>query len=337
MDLSTRYLGLRLKHPLVVGASPMVDDLGTVRRLEDAGAAAIVMHSLFEEQITGEQLATVRAMETVEGSFAEAQSFFPSPAGFALGPYEYLEQIRRLKAAVEVPVIASLNGTTRGGWLSYARLMEEAGADALELNVYYLATDPGESGEMIERRTQAMIAAVKSTVEIPLAVKLSPFYTSLASFARRLDETGVDGLVLFNRFYQPDIDPEALEVDRTLHLSTSEELALRLRWLAILSAQVDASLACSGGVHSALDAIKAVMSGAHAVQLVSALLQRGPEYLRLIYDEMQSWLAEHGYHSIEGLRGSMDLSHCPDPSAYERANYMHILQGWRGWDDRPSR
>jgi dihydroorotate dehydrogenase (fumarate) len=334
MDLSTRWLGLRLKNPLVVGASPMVDDLGTVRRLEDAGAAAIVLHSLFEEQVLREQLASFHHYEAHEESFAEALSYFPSPADLPLGPDAYLELIRRVKAAVEVPVVASLNGATAGGWLQYARLMEDAGADALELNVYFLATDLYESAAAIERRTAAMARTVKEAVSIPVAVKLSPYYTSLACFAQRLVREGADGLVLFNRFYQPDLDVEALEVQRTLRLSDASELPLRLRWLAILSGRVDATLMATGGIHGALDAVKALMAGAHAVQMVSALLKHGPEYLRLVSDELARWMAEHGYESVDSMSGSLSLARCPDPAAYERANYVQILQSWRtpvGW------
>lgn len=334
MDLSTRYLGLRLKQPLIVGASPMVDDLGTVRRLEDAGAAAIVLHSLFEEQITCEQLATFQHFEAHTDSFAEALSYSPSPDDLPLGSEAYLELIRKVKNAVEVPVVASLNGVTDGGWLRYAKLMEEAGADALELNVYHLAADLDDESEAIERRTIAMLRSVRSTVAIPIAVKLSPYYTSLASFAQRLVREGADGLVLFNRFYQPDIDAEALVVQRSLRLSDSSELPLRLRWLAILSGRVGASFAATGGVHTALDAVKAIMAGADAVQMVSALLQRGPEYLRLVRDELMGWMAEHGYDSAAQMKGSMSLARCPDPAAYERANYVQILQTWRapaGW------
>lgn len=334
MDLTVPYLGMRLKHPLIVGASPMVDDLGTVRRLEDAGAAAIVLHSLFEEQVVRELLARAEHLQAHDESSAEATSYFPATEAFLPGVETYLELVRKVKQTVEVPVIASLNGTTDGGWLQYARLLEEAGADALELNVYLLATDPYDSGEAIERRTVAMLRAVKHAVALPVAVKLSPFYTSLAHFARRLAGAGADGLVLFNRFYQPDLDPEALEARRVLRLSNDSELPLRLRWLAILSGRTPVSLAATGGVHTALDAIKAVMAGAHAVQLVSALLQRGPEYLRLVCDEMMSWIAERGYASIDEMRGSLSHERCPDPAAYERANYVEILQTWRapaGW------
>ncbi|HVQ77892.1 MAG TPA: dihydroorotate dehydrogenase-like protein [Candidatus Binatia bacterium] len=332
MDLSTRYLGLELGHPLMPGASPMVDDLDTVKRLEDAGASAIVMHSLFEEQIRREQVSAFVHTESHEQSFAEALSYFPSSDAFALGPHEYLEQLRRIKQAVAVPVIASLNGYTLGGWLDYAKLMQEAGADALELNVYQLATDPEESAQATEERTIEMVRAVRGAVKVPLAVKLSPFYTALGHFTRRLDQAGVDGLVLFNRFYQPDIDIEELQVRRALRLSHSSELPLRLRWLAILSGKVKASLAVSGGVHTVVDVIQSVMTGAHAVQVVSALLQRGPDYLALLRQELTKWLEEHEYDSLRQMQGSMNLASCPDPRAYERANYMLMLQGWHAGD-----
>jgi dihydroorotate dehydrogenase (fumarate) len=329
MDLSVKYLGLTLAHPLMTGASPFVDDLDRVKRLEDAGASAITMHSLFEEQISGEEVATARATETHANSSGEASSYLPNPPDFHLGPDEYLEQLRKLKKAVRVPVIASLNGTTRGGWLRYAKLMQEAGADALELNVYDLATDIETRGDAVEDRMISLVKAVKKEVSIPVAVKLSPFYSSLANLAEQLAKAGADGLVLFNRFYQPDINVEELEVERSLQLSTSSELPLRLRWLAILSGRVRPSLAITGGVHTPVDVIKAIMAGAHAVQLVSALLQRGPEYLRVLRGEMARFLEEHDYESLDQMRGSMDLLACPDPKAYERANYMHILQSWK--------
>ncbi|MEE9212288.1 MAG: dihydroorotate dehydrogenase-like protein [Phycisphaeraceae bacterium] len=327
MNLSTTYLGFELPHPLISGASPLTGDLDTVKRLEDAGAAAICMHSLFEEQIVAEQMATHESTDTATESFAEALTYLPSPAQFTLGPEEYLEQVGRIKAAVSVPVIASLNGTTIGGWLDHAKLIEQAGADALELNVYELATDPAETGADLEQRTIDMVRAVRVAVSIPLAVKLSPFYSSLANFAQRLDEAGADGLVLFNRFYQPDIDVEQLELIR-VNLSSSSELLLRLRWLGILSGRVDASLAVTGGVHTAIDVIKAVMTGAHAVQMVSELLANGPDRLRQVRLEVAQWLAEHEYDSLEQMRGSMSLRRCPDPKAYERANYIRILQSW---------
>lgn len=330
MDLSTTYLGLKLPHPLMPGASPLVDDLDMVRRLEDAGAAAIVMHSLFEEQIIGEQVADQRVVDVHCDSHAEASSYFPSPREYALGPEEYLEQISSIKKAVRVPVIGSLNGTSRGGWLRYAKLIEEAGADALELNVYTVSTDAFDPPQAIERRTLELVRAVRALVRIPLAVKLSPFYTSIPHLARQLDQAGANGVVLFNRFYQPDVDVEELEVVRSLRFSDSSELLLRLRWLAILSGRVSASLAASGGVHTALDAVKAVMCGAHAVQMVSSLLVRGPGHLRAVLAELATWMETHEYASLAQMQGSMSLLKCPDPRAYERANYVHILQHWKG-------
>jgi dihydroorotate dehydrogenase (fumarate) len=329
MDLSTRYMGFELPHPLIAGASPMVDNLDTVRRLEDAGAAMIVMHSLFEEQIVHEDLATVRTVEGAEESFPEAVTMFARP-DFALGPCEYLEQIERIKERVAVPVIASLNGTTRGGWLSYARQIELAGADGLELNLYELATDFDETGARVEDRALRVVRDVRDAVSIPLAVKLSPFYSSPANFARSLDEIGVNALVLFNRFYQPEIDLEQLEVVRVVHLSTPAELLLRLRWLAILSGRVRASLAATGGVHTADDALKTVMAGAHAVQMVSALLAHGPGHLKTVRDEMARWLEYHEYESLRQMQGSMSLLRCDNPKAYERANYVKMLQSWSG-------
>ncbi|MEO7934053.1 MAG: dihydroorotate dehydrogenase-like protein [Chthoniobacterales bacterium] len=329
MNLSTNYLGLKLKNPLMPGASPLVDNLDTVRRLEDVGAAAIVMHSLFEEQITTEDRLYTENFEQHNNFFNEAQSFMPDPLEFALTPDHYLAQIARIKEAVQLPVIASLNGTTLGGWVNYAHLMEEAGADALELNFYFISTSPTESGGDVLKRATEILEAVKSNVTIPVAVKLSPFFTALPHIAQTLVNSGANGLVLFNRFYQPDIDIETLEVVPALRLSDSSELLLRLRWLAILSASVKTSYAVTGGVHLAKDAIKAIMTGADAVQMVSALLKRGPDWLGGVLDEMTSWLEEHEYESLDQLRGSMSLRHCPDPAAFERANYLRVLQGWR--------
>jgi len=329
MDLSTEYLGFDLPHPLMPGASPLVDDMDTVRRLEDAGAAAIVLHSLFEEQIEGDQLGMFSAIESPAESFAEALSYFPGRDEWALGPDEYLEQVRRIRAAVAVPVIASLNGTTASGWLGYARDIAQAGAHALELNVYHVANDPDETGDSVERRVLDVARAVKQAVAIPVAVKLSPYYSSLARLARDLDALGVDGLVLFNRFYQPDIDVETLEVVPRLHLSESFELLPRLRWLAVLSGRVRASLAVTGGVHTPIDALKAVMAGAHAVQVVSGLLREGPDLLRRLRDGLSTWLDQHDYESLRQAHGSMSLRHCPDPAAFERGNYARVLQTWR--------
>jgi dihydroorotate dehydrogenase (fumarate) len=329
MDLHTTYLGLPLSSPILPGASPLVDDLDAVRRLEDAGAPAIVMHSLFEEQIRREQVGTMRALELHAESSAEATSFLPNPDEFALGPHQYLEQVRRIKAAVSVPVIASLNGTTDSGWTEYARLIEEAGADALELNTYFLATSLWRSGEAIEKEMLSVVQAVRQEVSIPIAVKLSPFYTSLAHVARQLDELGADGVVLFNRFYQPDIDVEELTVVPRLALSDSSELLLRIRWLAILYGRLQASLGLSGGVHTPHDVVKGIMAGADAVQVVSALLQNGPEHIRSLRDGLCAFMLLHEYGSLEEMRGSLSLETCPDPSAFERANYMRVLQSWR--------
>jgi dihydroorotate dehydrogenase (fumarate) len=328
MNLSTTYLGFDLPHPLIPGASPLVDDVDTVRRLEDAGAPMLVMHSLFEEQIVREELAVTRSIVTPQESYAEALTYFPEPKEFALGPEDYLEHLRRIKAVVSVPVIGSLNGTTEGGWLEYARLIQQAGADGLELNLYEVGGDPAEPGEKVELRGFQVVRAVRESLTIPVAVKLSPFYASLAHFARRLDGLGVDALVLFNRFYQPDIDVENLEVVRTVGLSHPGELLLRLRWLALLSGKVRANLAVTGGVHDAVGAVKAVMCGAHAVQMVSALLRHGPAYLGRVRDDLARWLEEHEYESLAQMRGSLSLERCPDPRAYERANYMKILQSW---------
>jgi dihydroorotate dehydrogenase (fumarate) len=337
MDLSTTYLGLPLPHPLITGASPLVDHMDLVRRLEDAGAAAITMHSLFEEQLAVDAAATSHAIDTHAHAHAEAASYFPRQADYALGPDQYLEQIRRIKAAVAVPVIASLNGISGDGWTRYARHIEQAGADALELNMYFVAANPLESGGMIERRLLDIVTAVRASVALPIAVKLSPYVSSLSHLAGALDEAGVDGLVLFNRFYQPDIDIETLEVVPRLRLSHSSELLLRIRWLAILAGRVRGSLAASGGVHTVEDVVKAVMAGADAVQLVSVLLMHGPERLALLRRALEQWLEEREYASLRQMRGSMSLERCPDPLAFERGNYMRILQTWRGgdWHEAP--
>ena len=329
MDLSTTYLGFKLPHPFMPGASPMVDDLDTVRRLEDAGAAAIVMHSLFEEQLAGEYLAHAAYTTGPSESFPEALSYLPPAADFVLGPDAYLEQLHRIKAAVAVPVIASLNGSDWGGWLAYSRLLAQAGADALELNVYELATDPRESAANVEDRLLAMVGAVRADVSIPVAIKLSPYFSALAHLAGRLDASGVDGLVLFNRFYQADLDIEQLEVTPHLQLSDSSELLLRITWLAVLSPHLRASLAVSGGVHTVVDAVKALMAGAHAVQMVSALLRAGPQHLRTLREALAEWLESHAYESLRDMRGSMNLQRCPDPKAFSRANYVGVLQSWR--------
>jgi dihydroorotate dehydrogenase (fumarate) len=329
MDLSTTYLGFKLAHPLVPGASPLSADFDGVRRLEDAGASAIILPSLFEEQITADEAGSELHMKAHEESFAEALSYFPLADDYAMGPARYLEHVRRVSEAVHVPVIGSLNGTSAEGWLRYARLIQDAGADALELNLYHVATDPSETGAAVEQRLLDVVRAVRTHVSIPVAVKLSPFFSSMANLAQQLDAAGADGLVLFNRFYQPDIDPEALNAVPQLHLSDSSELLLRLRWLAILSGRVKASLAATGGVHTAVDAVKAVMAGAHAVQMVAALLVQGPAHIGRVREDLVRWLDEHEYLSLAQACGSMSLFRSPDPEAFERGNYMKILQTWR--------
>jgi dihydroorotate dehydrogenase (fumarate) len=329
MKLATTYLGLPLKNPVMPGASPLVDKLDNVRRLEDAGAAAIVLHSLFEEQITNEQIAEFAHTENPAESFSEAVSYFPKMEDYALGPDRYLDQISRIKASVEIPVIASLNGVTKGGWIDYARLIQEAGADALELNVYYIATDPDEPGTAVERRTVDILAAVRESITIPVAVKLSPFFSSPGHFAKQLDALGAAGVILFNRFYQPDIDIEQLEATHRLDLSNSTELRLRLRWAAILHGHLKADIAVSGGVHTVEDIIKAIMCGASVVQVVSCLLKYGPSHIGELITGLGRWLEEHEYKSVDEMRGSMSLRHCPDPSVFERANYLRVLQLWK--------
>ena len=329
MNMKTKYLGLDLEHPFIAGASPLAGDLDMVRRLEDAGAAAITMSSLFEEQITREQNGMIYDMELSAGSSAEAVSYFPATSELRFGPDNYLEEIRLIKAATKVPVIASLNGVTASGWLDYAKGIEQAGADALELNLYHLATNPLETADQIEKRMLEIVRTIKGNVKLPVAVKLSPFFTSLAHFAKVLQGAGADAVVLFNRFYQPDLNIETLEVEPTLQLSTSTELLLRLRWLALLSAQLEVPLAVSGGVHTAADAVKATMAGATGIQMVSALLRHGPERLKQVREEMAAWMELKEYESITQMRGSMSLLKCPNPQAFERANYMRVLAGWK--------
>lgn len=328
VDLRTRYLGLELAHPLMPGASPMVDDLDLVCRLEDAGASAIVMHSLYEEQLVAEQGALRRAYAGSVGATAEALDFFPDPWDYPLGPEEYLAQIQRIKERVRVPVIGSLNGHTLSGWLEYARHIEEAGADALEINVFHVPTHPDDD---CARQSGALLEAVRTVrqkVKIPLAVKLSPYHCALPALVRDLRDSGASGVVLFNRPFQADIDLESLDVVRKVQLSDRSELPLRLRWLAILSEIQPLSLAASGGVQDARDALKAVMCGANAVQLVSELLRGGPGRITEILGQMSQWLEEHEYESLEQARGSLSLRHCPNPGAYLRGNYVRMLQTW---------
>jgi dihydroorotate dehydrogenase (fumarate) len=327
MDLSTTYLGFKLAHPFVPGASPMLNDLGAVRSLEDAGAPMLILPSLFEEQITAEAKATARAVDLAANTSAEANDYFPAADDYRLGTDEYLDHLRKVKAAVKVPVVASLNGVTPGGWTDYARQMVQAGADAIELNLYEVAMDPTESAAQVEDRMLAVVRAVRAAVKVPLAVKISPYFTSLAHLAKRIEESGADGLVVFNRFFQPDVDVENQEVRHT-YPSHRSEILLRLHWLAVLSAQRKLSLAATGGVQTEVEAVKAIMCGAHTVQVVSRLIKSGPASLRDLRLRLADWLAAHEFQSVAQMRGSLNLARCPDPKLYERGNYIHILQSW---------
>jgi dihydroorotate dehydrogenase (fumarate) len=327
-DLSTTYLGLRLANPFVVGASPLTDDLDEVRRLEDAGCAALVMRSLFEEQITAQETGRIHHLDPLNQQFAKVLSFFPDSGDYALVPPEYLEQLRRIKAAVSVPVIGSLNGTNAETWLQFSQQMEEAGADAIELNMYEVITNPKQPGTAVERDLVHVVAELKRALKIPIAVKLSPFFTAFGHLAQRLDRAGADGLVLFNRFYQPDFDIDELAVVPHLELSTRSELLLRLQWAAILHGRIGASLAVSGGVAHPDDAIKAVLAGADVVQMVSAILRHGASYIGTMRGGLVRWMDAHGYPTLSEVRGRLSLSNCPDPAAFERANYIRTLSSW---------
>jgi dihydroorotate dehydrogenase (fumarate) len=320
MNLNTKYLGIPLPHPLIVGSSSLTNDLDTVRQLEDEGAAALVLRSLHEEEITGEQMDGFFNSENSGESSAEAVSYFPEPE-LALGPDEYLEHLRRVKQAVAVPVIASLCGRSTCGWISYARLLEQAGADAVELDLYHSASDALTSAAEVEAQMIEVVREVKQGIRIPVSAKLSPLFTAFANFAHQLDAVGVDGLVLFTRFHKLDIDVVELEVLRSLQLSDSSELQLRLRAAAVLSGRVSASIAIGGGVHTALDVIKATMAGASVTQLVSAILKNGPRYLRTLHTELRAWMIAYEWSSLEEMRGNMSFQRIPDPSAYERAAY----------------
>lgn len=327
-DLRTRYLGLELDSPLVASASPLTGRLDTLRALEEAGAAAVVLPSLFEEQIEQEELALDAVLERGAHSYGEALTYFPELEDYNTGPGSYLELVAAAREALRVPVIASLNGSSGGGWLRYARLLEEAGADALELNVYAVEADPRTSGADVEERTLALVRSVRDAVRVPLAVKVGPFYTAFAHTAVRLAEAGADGLVLFNRFLQPDLDLETLAVEPSLHLSTPEELRLPLRWIAILRGRVPAGLAATGGAHDAGDVVKLLLAGADVVELASALLLHGPGRLRELRAGLEAWLAEREYASVAQLRGSLSQAASPDPAAFERAQYARALASY---------
>lgn len=327
-DLTTTYLGLPLKNPLVASASPLSRKIATVRHLEDAGAAAIVMYSLFEEQITHESHELDHYLERGTHSFAESLSYFPDLAHYNIGPEQYLEHLQRVKEAVSIPVIGSLNGISTGGWVDYAQRIEQAGADALELNIYYMPTDVDLTGVELEESYVQLVRDVRARVALPIAVKLSPFFTSIPNIARRFADAGANGLVLFNRFYQPDFDLDALEVVPNLVLSNSNELRLPLRWVAILYGRVKADLALSGGVHTAEDVLKAMMAGAHISMLASTLLSEGIDKLGQLLVSLQEWMELHEYESITQMRGSMSQQAVADPAAFERANYMKELNSY---------
>lgn len=327
-DLTTTWLGLQLRSPFVVGASPIADDLVKLADHVAAGAGAVVLRSVFEEQILAEQLAVHRFMDSQIDTDAEARSFLPDSGTFPVGAEPAIAHLRRVRAAVDVPVVASLNGVTPGGWIDIARQLQDAGADAIELNLYDLATDIDETSADIEDRQQQVVASVVATVDIPVTVKLSPFYSALPNFVRRLEGAGAAGVAVFNRFYQPDVNPDTLDLDRHLQLSTAAELPLRLHALALLHGRVGVSLAATGGVHTGRDAAKAILCGASAVQVVSALLEGGPGHLARMRHELDTWLDEMGYRGVDEACGAMALGNVGDPHAWERVNYTRLLEGW---------
>ncbi len=329
MDLSTRYLGMKLRTPLVPSASPLSENLDNIKRMEDAGASAVVLYSLFEEQMTREREALEHHLTHGTESFAEALSYLPAPEEFRAGPEGYLEKIGKAKKAVGIPIIASLNGVSIGSWVDFAKRIEEAGADALELNVYYIPTDTTQSSAEVEQSYIDILKAVKYVVTIPVALKLSPFFSNMAGMARRCDEAGANALVLFNRFYQPDMDLENLEIRTNVLLSTPQALRLPLRWVAILYGRIKSDMAATSGIHSSEDVLKILMAGANVAQLCSVLLQRGIGHIREIEKGMVEWMEKHEYESVNQLRGSMSQQSCADPSAFERAQYMRSVLSYK--------
>lgn len=326
MDLSTTYLGMKLKNPLMASASPLSEEVDNYKRLEDAGVAAVVNYSLFEEEITLEAHELHHHLTHGTESFAESLSYFPEPSYLRLAPEDYVEHIHKAKQSVEIPVIASLNGYSMGGWTKYAILMEQAGADALELNIYFIPTDPAVGSRELEQRYLEIVKSVKKTVRIPVSVKLSPFFTTMANMAYQLDQAGADGLVLFNRFYQPDIDLERLEVLPNVLLSTPMSARLPLRWIAILYGHLQCSLAATSGIHRGEDMIKMIMAGADATMVCSAFLKNGINHAVSMLEEVERWMEEHEYDSVGQMKGSISQRSCPNPAAFERANYMKALR-----------
>ena len=328
MDLTTTYLGLKLRSPLVVSASPLSEDVDNIKRMADAGAAAVVLYSIFEEQLRQDRLELHRHLENGTNSFAEALSYFPEPSEYRLGPEEYLKHIAAAKKTTGIPIIASLNGSSAGGWTSFAKQIQAAGADALELNIYYIPTSRDLTGTEVEMTYLDILKAVKANVTIPVAVKLSPFFSNMANMAKRLDEAGANGLVLFNRFYQPDIELESLEVKPNILLSTPMAMRLPLRWIALLYGQLNASLAATSGIHRASDALKMLMAGAEVTMLCSTLLRHGIPQIAAIERDMIDWMDEREYESVEQLKGSLSQKNCAEPAAFERAQYMKALTGY---------
>jgi len=328
MDLTTNYLGLKLRTPLVVAASPLSEDLDNIKRMEDAGAAAIVLYSLFEEQLRQDRLELNQHLQQGTESFAESLSYFPDAEEYRLGPEEYLKHVSAAKKATRIPIIASLNGSSTGGWTEYAKQIQKAGADALELNIYYIPTDMNLTGTEVELTYLEILKAVKAEVTVPVAVKLSPFFSNFANMAKRLDQAGADGLVLFNRFYQPDIELESLEVKPNILLSTPMAARLPLRWIALLHGRLQASLAATSGIHRASDALKMLMAGADVTMLCSTLLRHGIPQISLIERDLAGWLQEHEYESVKQLKGSLSQKNCTEPAAFERAQYMKALTGY---------
>jgi dihydroorotate dehydrogenase (fumarate) len=327
-DLSTSYLGLTLKNPLVVSPSPLCEDLGAIRKMEEAGASAVVLHSLFEEQLTLNSQDLDRFLTHSTESSAEALSYFPDLGQYKLGPDAYLEHIRKAKAAVQIPVIGSLNGVSTGGWIDFAKKIEQAGADALELNVYYIPTDAEMSATQVEKMYADLVHDVRASIRIPVAVKLGPYFSSMASVAHRLEQAGANGLVLFNRFYQPDFDLEKLEVVPNLNLSRSTDLRLRLTWVGILYGKIKADMAITGGVHTAEDVIKSMMAGAKVAMMTSALLKQGVDHLKTVCADLVKWMEAHEYTSIRQMQGSMSQKSVAQPTAFVRANYMKVLRSY---------
>ncbi len=327
-NLTTKYLGLNLKNPLVASAGPLCKDIGHILHMEDAGVSAVVLHSLFEEQIAIEAQSLDTYLDAGAERFAESLSYFPDLQSYNIGPDGYVEHLRKAKQAVDIPVIGSLNGVSNGGWIRYAKLIQDAGADALELNLYYMPTDPDTDAAKVEQMYTDLVSHVKASLSIPVAVKIGAFFSSMVNMAKKLDNAGADALVIFNRFYQPDIDLEALEVKPNLVLSNSYELLMRLHWAGLIYDHVNCDLAITGGVHTAEDVIKSMMVGGKASMLTSAMLRQGIDYITRLEEEVTEWMEEHEYESIEQMQGSMSARSVADPAAFERANYMKVLSSY---------